>query len=86
MAIGKNQPTRQFTIIDLSKGIPFQPVEKVGFLDASGNPINPSHADTGASVLLTGYTAHAAGALAAADTANQAFAKLEARVIALESA
>lgn len=86
MAVNLNQPTRQFTIIDISRGVPFQPTERVAFLDASGNPINPSHPDTGASVLMTGYTAHAVGSVAAGDTANVAVAKLEARIAALEAA
>lgn len=42
-------------------------------------------ADTGADVVLTGYTAVAAANVAATDTVNAALAKLEARIVALEA-
>ena len=41
---------------------------------------------TGAQVALTGYAPVAAGPVAAVDTTNQAIAKLEARIVALETA
>ncbi|MGU3399233.1 hypothetical protein ACLBWS_05740 [Brucellaceae bacterium D45D] len=40
---------------------------------------------TGAQLVLTGYAAGTAGAVAAADTVNAAIAKLEARIAALEA-
>lgn len=40
---------------------------------------------TGSQVSLTGYVAGTAAAVAAADTVNAAIAKLEARIIALET-
>lgn len=39
---------------------------------------------SGADVLLTGYTPEVAGAVAATDSVNAAIAKLEARIAALE--
>jgi hypothetical protein len=60
-----------------------QGTERIALFDATGAPITPQTApDTGASVLLTGYTTHAAGAIAAGDSVNVALAKLEARLAA----
>lgn len=44
-----------------------------------------SHTHVGTAVTLTGYTIGTAGAVAAADTLNAAIAKLEARIVALET-
>lgn len=41
--------------------------------------------DTGATVKLTGFTTGTAGSVAATDTVNQALAKLQARIVALET-
>jgi hypothetical protein len=59
----------------------------MAFYDTSGSPLfMVSALPTGANVLLTGYVTGAVGALAAADSINVAFRKLEARIVALESA
>lgn len=54
----------------------------------SGNAARADHVhprQTGAQVTLTGYTAGTAGSVAAGDSANAAIAKLEARIVALET-
>lgn len=56
--------------------------ERLEALETSGG----GEAPTGADVILTGYSAGAAGNVAATDTANAAIAKLEARIAALETA
>lgn len=84
--INANQPVRQMTPVLLTSAKPNQPIEKLGLLKADGTPFDPSVAPTAGQILLTGYTAHAVGALSATDTSNVAFAKLEARIAALEAA
>lgn len=63
---------------------------KLALFDANLNPIPLDAVDgtpqTGTNVLLTGFVAGAAGAIAPGDTVNQAIAKLQARIVALESA
>ena len=61
---------------------------RMALFDESGNPVAMllTEVPTGADVLLTGFSAGSAAALAATDTTNEAFAKLEARIVALESA
>lgn len=44
-----------------------------------------SHTHVGTAVTLTGYAIGTAGAVAASDTVNAAIAKLEARIVALET-
>lgn len=62
---------------------------KLALFDAQLNPIPLDAIDgtpqTGATVILTGYAPHAVGAVLAADSANVAIAKLEARIAALEA-
>jgi hypothetical protein len=60
-------------------------VRYVSLYDEDGHPISSSEQD-GSEVLLTGYTSQSADDLAAGDTVNEALAKLEARVAALEDA
>lgn len=64
---------------------PNQTQLRLALFDMAGNPIDLT-TDTGAEVLLTGYTPHAVGAVIATDSVNIAIAKLEARVAALEAA
>lgn len=62
--------------------------ERISLFDVNGDPISltPAAPQTGATVPLTGYAAHAVGNVAAGDSANVAIAKLEARIAALEAA
>ena len=60
-------------------------VQRTAFFNADGTPLNLDD-QTGAEVILTGYSAESAAAVAATDTANEAIAKLEARIVALEMA
>lgn len=57
----------------------------VTFVDDEGVEIPAADAADGSNVVLTGYEAGAADDLAEEDTVNEAFAKLEARVVALET-
>lgn len=85
--MGDNQPTRQVVPVTAVRPIPGQPFEQMAFFSATGVPLaGVGVPDTGATVLLTGYSAHAVGNVAAADSANVAIAKLEARIVALEAA
>lgn len=86
MITNPNNPVRQVTPVLLTGLIPNHPIEKVGFFNSAGVPFDPSVAPTAAAVLMTGYTAHAVGNVAAGDTLNQAMGKIEARVAALEAA
>lgn len=82
-----NRRPWQLTLGSLATPTPGNVRTEVAFFDTSGNPLfMVSAAPTGANILLTGYTAGAAGSLAAADSVNVAFRKLEARIVALESA
>jgi hypothetical protein len=61
--------------------------EVVAWGDVTGKPSTfaPSaHEHDGTEVVLTGYTTGSAGDLSATDTLNEALAKLEARIAALE--
>lgn len=61
--------------------------EAVAWDDVTGKPstFTPStHTHVGSAVTLTGYTSGSAGNVSATDTVNQALAKLEARIAALE--
>jgi len=85
--MGDNQPTRQVVPVTAARPIAGQPFEQMAFFSAAGVPLSGiGVADTGATVVLTGYAAHAVGNVAATDTANVAIAKLEARIAALEAA
>lgn len=82
MTIG--QPIRQFSPQSLAARRPNQPIEHVAFFAADGTPLIISAAtqaaDTGGTVKLTGYTAQTGGNITAADTLNQALAKIEVRL------
>jgi hypothetical protein len=63
-----------------------QTVEQIALFDSTGTPVVlPAVAQTGNTVLMTGYTSHAVGSVAAGDTVDVAVAKLEARIAALEA-
>lgn len=80
------QKTTQAMIVPGTTLNPLQGTERIALYDASGNPITlPQAADTASSVLMTGYTAHAVGNVAAGDTVDVAIAKLEARIAVLEA-
>lgn len=65
---------------------PSQVTMRLALFDVDGDPIDLGDVPTGAEVKLTGFVPGAAGAVAAADSVNQAIAKLQARIVALESA
>jgi hypothetical protein len=65
---------------------PTQDVERIALFNSDGTPVTFDGTETGAQVLMTGYTAQSAGNVAATDTVNHAVAKLEARIAALEAA
>ena len=79
-----NQKVTQAVLVAQSTINPGQGIEQLALFDASGNPITLplDTAQTGASVVLTGYTTHAAGAISATDTVDVALAKIEARLAA----
>lgn len=82
-----NNPTRQVVPVTAAAARPGQPFEKMAFFGSNGLPLTGVGVpDTGVTVKLTGYAPHAAGAVSATDTVNDAIAKLEARVVALETA
>lgn len=68
---------------------PSQASTQLALFTTAGAPINLDETDavpqTGANVLLTGYTAGAADDVEATDTVNAALAKLEARIAAVEA-
>jgi hypothetical protein len=80
-----NQKVTQAVLVSQSAMNPHQGTEQFALFDASGTSL-PLTADTGATVVLTGYTIQSAAAVAATDTVNHAIGKLEARIVALESA
>ncbi len=55
---------------------------RMALVDSTGAAWTPSAAE----VKLTGFVTGTAGAVSATDTINQAIAKLQARIVALESA
>lgn len=62
--------------------------DAVAWDDVTGKPSTfppATHTHVGSAVVLTGYTSGSAGNVSAADTVNQALAKLEARIAALET-
>lgn len=68
---------------------PTQAVARLAVFDEDGNSVDLTanqETPTGADVDLTGFTAGTAGPVAATDSINEAVAKLQARIVALESA
>jgi hypothetical protein len=80
-----NQITTQMIVVAQPAIKPSPGIERVALFNPDGSVAGIS-ADTGATVVMTGYTSHAAGAVGATDTLNVAMEKLEARIIALEGA
>jgi len=83
-----NQTVRQGILVERNTPVANQLFMKVCLFNEDGEPIvdlATAAPDTGAEVLLTGYTPVAADDVAAADTVNAAIAKLEARIAALET-
>jgi len=81
--VTNNRPTRQFTPVSAPVKRPNQPTEQVAFFAADGTPLifNAAQAaDTGATVKLTGYVAPSGSNVVAADSVNQAIAKIDARL------
>jgi hypothetical protein len=78
------QPVRQVTPVLIAAVRKNWPVEKLAFVKSDGTPFDPSVVNVATGV-LTGYTAHAVGNVAATDTVNIAIAKLEARIAVLEA-
>jgi hypothetical protein len=69
------------TVVRDLTGLPNRFTGRMALVTATGEAWTPSASE----VKLTGYVTGTAGALAATDTINQAFAKLEARIVALET-
>jgi hypothetical protein len=90
MSGNPDQPTKkthQFILTDQSTlGPPSQGAELCAIYDSTGTPVDftADADDTGADVVLTGYTIGSAGAVANTDTVNDAFGKIEKRVLVLE--
>lgn len=72
-----NQVVQQLVIVDQTTVNKNNITTPVALFDESGTSVSVN-SQTGADVLLTGYEAGDADALAASDTVNEAFAKIEA--------
>jgi hypothetical protein len=79
----QNQKTTQAVVATQPALNDHHGVEQIALFDSAGNPIPLPQ--TAATFLLTGYTAHAVGNVAAGDTLLVAIAKLEARIAVLEA-
>lgn len=79
-----SQMVKQVTVVERATPAPNQVMERVAFFNPDGTPYELAGVD-GSEVNLTGYTIGAAGALAATDTVNEAFGKVEDRLVDLEA-
>jgi hypothetical protein len=79
------QKIMQAVVIDRPAMTDGQMALQLSLFNPDGTPATVTP-QTGANVKLTGFTTGAAGAVAATDTINQAIAKLQARIVALEAA
>jgi hypothetical protein len=77
--MGNQKVTQAIVVASSAIGPPSQGVERIALYNPDGTPITTA-ADTGATVVLTGYSAQAKAPVGATDTVNQAIAKLEARI------
>jgi len=82
-----NQGITQAIVLPTEKFKQHQKTERIALFNPDGTPIGPT-SDTGETLLLTGYesslTEHPDN-ISSEDTANAAFAKLEARIAELEA-
>jgi hypothetical protein len=79
-----NQVVEQAIVVTQASIKSGQAVTQIALFESDGSPVSTILAEVpdGGDVLLTGYTTGSAAALAATDTVNAAFAKLEARTLA----
>lgn len=78
-----SQATKQVRVVALDAPVIGQDFEPTAFFDEDGNPVPIGGG--GSAVTLTGYAIGTAAAVTPADTVNAAIAKLEARILALET-
>jgi hypothetical protein len=71
-------------VVDMATSPPNQIPARMALFDANGSPISRilDTVPSGADVVLTGFTAGSAAAVAATDTVNAAIAKVQARTLA----
>lgn len=81
-----SQNVKQAVVVAQTNISSSQNAERIALFHPDGTAVTLSAAQTGADVKLTGFTTGAAGALAATDSVNVALGKLQARIVALESA
>lgn len=86
--MSNNQITEQAVVVSQTTLNPNLGIKQLALFDQAGEPIDLDGAtpvsQTGQNILLTGFSAGSAGNVEATDTVNQALAKLEARLAALE--
>jgi len=82
--MNSNQMVKQAIIVEQASMAKHNTAAQIALFDENGDPvkINPN----GEEIVLTGYESGEAGEVAASDTVNEAIAKLEARIAALENA
>lgn len=78
--------TRQLVVVPNASWAPTQVSEEVGLFNADATPISLAAltVQTADDILMTGYASGVAGDISPTDTINEALAKLEARIEALE--
>jgi predicted component of type VI protein secretion system len=79
-----NQVVEQAVIVTQASIKSGQTVTQIALFESDGSPVSTLLAEVpdGGDILLTGFTTGSAAALAATDTVNEAFAKLQARTLA----
>jgi cobyric acid synthase len=77
----ENQKVTQATLVTQAEPLTDQAMELIAIWDENGDPLTPAvtPADTGDTVIMTGYEAGTASAVQATDTLNEAVAKVEAQ-------
>lgn len=83
--MAQSQITQQAVVVPQTTMRTDMTSAQISLFDQSGDPITFDVLPTGDDVLLTGYVDATAGDVAPTDTLNEALAKLEARIVALES-
>jgi hypothetical protein len=78
-----NQVVEQAVIVTQDAIKSGQAVTQIALFESDGSPVSTLLAEVpdGGDILLTGFTTGSAAALAATDTVNEAFAKLQARTL-----
>lgn|SRR5512136_470407 len=81
--MANDQKVTQAIVVDQTSLKSGAAIEQIALFDSSGAPISRilDTVPDGGDVLLTGFTSGSAGALAATDTVNEAFGKLQARTL-----